>query len=156
MLFKLLSVVCFLTKRLPPGSTRTDTLFPYTTLFRSSEARAEVEIGRDGDIGRHRGHIERTKEARIDTDIGEIILARDDPAETLGESAHGIVGEAAKHDDATRPRRILSQRPQCLGRHRKAGEDAELGCFAGAGPDIRRSTGANLVDIARTRRTEEH
>src|SRR3546814_19446308 len=25
----------FLTKRLPPRSTRTDTLFPYTTLFRS-------------------------------------------------------------------------------------------------------------------------
>src|SRR3546814_5652345 len=47
----------------------------------ASEARAEVEIGRDGDIGRHRGHIQRTKEARIATDIGEMFLARDDPAE---------------------------------------------------------------------------
>src|SRR3546814_6395949 len=27
--------VCFLMIRRPPGSTRTDTLFPYTTLFRS-------------------------------------------------------------------------------------------------------------------------
>src|SRR3546814_14667521 len=108
--------------RRPPRSTRTDTLFPYTTLFRS-------------------------------TDIGEISLARDDPAETLGESAQGIVGEAAKHDDATRPRRILDQRPQCLGRHRQAGADDELGCFAGAGPDIRRRTGDNLVEIGRTRGT---
>src|SRR3546814_4763416 len=29
--------------RRPPGSTRTDTLFPYTTLFRSAEARDFVE-----------------------------------------------------------------------------------------------------------------
>src|SRR3546814_18938871 len=27
--------LCFLMRRRPPGSTRTDTLFPYTTLFRS-------------------------------------------------------------------------------------------------------------------------
>src|SRR3546814_15784889 len=31
--------------RRPPRSTRTDTLFPYTTLFRSPEKRAEVEAG---------------------------------------------------------------------------------------------------------------
>src|SRR3546814_21106627 len=36
--------VCFLMIRRPPRSTRTDTLFPYTTLFRSDR---EVE-GRDG------------------------------------------------------------------------------------------------------------
>src|SRR3546814_4852320 len=30
-----LHAVVFLRTRLPPGSTRTDTLFPYTTLFRS-------------------------------------------------------------------------------------------------------------------------
>src|SRR3546814_12520000 len=29
--------------RRPPGSTRTDTLFPYTTLFRSAEAREFVQ-----------------------------------------------------------------------------------------------------------------
>src|SRR3546814_12463811 len=31
--------VCFLMIRRPPRSTRTDTLFPYTTLFRSEVAR---------------------------------------------------------------------------------------------------------------------
>src|SRR3546814_19319235 len=30
--------------RRPPGSTRTDTLFPYTTLFRSSSAQAAVGL----------------------------------------------------------------------------------------------------------------
>src|SRR3546814_3255665 len=32
--------------RRPPSSTRTDTLFPYTTLFRSPEARAAMEDGK--------------------------------------------------------------------------------------------------------------
>src|SRR3546814_7067626 len=42
-------VVCFLMKRRPPSSTRTDTLFPYTTLFRSSvQAFEEVARGRLG------------------------------------------------------------------------------------------------------------
>src|SRR3546814_13770480 len=38
MLF--LSLLFFLKIRLPPRSTRTDTLFPYTTLFRSAVANA--------------------------------------------------------------------------------------------------------------------
>src|SRR3546814_6748138 len=37
--------------RRPPRSTRTDTLFPYTTLFRS-------QLGRRGPAG-HSGHVER-------------------------------------------------------------------------------------------------
>src|SRR3546814_15058894 len=40
--------LCFLMIRRPPRSTRTDTLFPYTTLFRSQEQRnplAEVQLG---------------------------------------------------------------------------------------------------------------
>src|SRR3546814_19119570 len=35
-MFSLLLFFCFLMIRRPPRSTRTDTLFPYTTLFRSS------------------------------------------------------------------------------------------------------------------------
>src|SRR3546814_13888894 len=35
MLFLLVCYFCFLMIRRPPRSTRTDTLFPYTTLFRS-------------------------------------------------------------------------------------------------------------------------
>src|SRR3546814_20335163 len=33
--------------RRPPRSTRTDTLFPYTTLFRSDPARAVLPVDRD-------------------------------------------------------------------------------------------------------------
>src|SRR3546814_18745026 len=34
--------------RRPPRSTRTDTLFPYTTLFRSAEPDMEVDVVHDG------------------------------------------------------------------------------------------------------------
>src|SRR3546814_15232041 len=37
----LVFIFFFLMIRLPPRSTRTDTLFPYTTLFRSTRHRAE-------------------------------------------------------------------------------------------------------------------
>src|SRR3546814_604764 len=42
--------------RRPPRSTRTDTLFPYTTLFRSRRARGYVDYARDvhDDIGARR------------------------------------------------------------------------------------------------------
>src|SRR3546814_14216604 len=40
MSFTLFILVFFLTTRRTPRSTRTDTLFPYTTLFRSVEANA--------------------------------------------------------------------------------------------------------------------
>src|SRR3546814_11405846 len=39
-----ISVIVFLMIRRPPRSTRTDTLFPYTTLFRSVDRRKEDEI----------------------------------------------------------------------------------------------------------------
>src|SRR3546814_3474102 len=42
--------------RLPPRSTRTDTLFPYTTLFRSDE---KAGIAADKAIGVERIHIEQ-------------------------------------------------------------------------------------------------
>src|SRR3546814_5068434 len=46
--------------RRPPGSTRTDTLFPYTTLFRSFK----VQMGLIDH--RHRGHHICTLNARLD------------------------------------------------------------------------------------------
>src|SRR3546814_4930704 len=37
--------------RRPPRSTRTDTLFPYTTLFRSRDAQGESDQEKPGDAG---------------------------------------------------------------------------------------------------------
>src|SRR3546814_3074750 len=66
-------------KRRPPRSTRTDTLFPYTTLFRSRLARAPEEVAAHGAldgaadvlghheaaqwlVGRRPGGVERSEE----------------------------------------------------------------------------------------------
>src|SRR3546814_8603319 len=61
-----LVVVFFLMRRRPPRSTRTDTLLPYTTLFRSRH-RPKSRIGkRRGRLCRRRGEhqISRLREAR--------------------------------------------------------------------------------------------
>src|SRR3546814_17470875 len=54
--FLLVKYMCFLffflMIRRPPRSTRTDTLFPYTTLFRSN---GNIEFG--GEIGQHLGGV---------------------------------------------------------------------------------------------------
>src|SRR3546814_12869173 len=57
--------VCFffLMIRRPPRSTRTDTLFPYTTLFRSLL----------------HAHVERTVEAEREAAVGVVDLRRRDP-----------------------------------------------------------------------------
>src|SRR3546814_3843696 len=43
-------------KRRPPRSTRTDTLFPYTTLFRSQQHRVDLRAPRRGQPGGRRQH----------------------------------------------------------------------------------------------------
>src|SRR3546814_18409725 len=42
---------CFLKIRRPPRSTRTDTLFPYTTLFRSDDIGRAFGMRRDRRVG---------------------------------------------------------------------------------------------------------
>src|SRR3546814_17310903 len=46
MTFLLGDFVCFLMIRRPPRSTRTDTLFPYTTLCRSIDSEVDVSAPR--------------------------------------------------------------------------------------------------------------
>src|SRR3546814_11931108 len=56
----------FLMIRRPPRSTRTDTLFPYTTLFRSGSAEhglGGVDVARGGDCG-----IDQARARRINLD----------------------------------------------------------------------------------------
>src|SRR3546814_15578823 len=52
--------------RRPPGSTRTDTLFPYTTLFRSGGARA---VAQQHDA-RHQGVVAPRRERQQDVAVG--------------------------------------------------------------------------------------
>src|SRR3546814_20594863 len=54
-LFVLCGVCFFLMIRRPPRSTRTDTLFPYTTLFRSAGAKLAL-LAEQGDRQQDRVH----------------------------------------------------------------------------------------------------
>src|SRR3546814_13015279 len=47
-------LVCFLMIRRPPGSKRTDTLFPYTTRFRSARSRGDDARSAGSYAGRFR------------------------------------------------------------------------------------------------------
>src|SRR3546814_18041191 len=62
----------FLMIRRPPRSTRTDTLFPYTTLFRSPGLRRLAQE-RHVEVGRHRqfDRAEAAHDQRIHGDVGE-------------------------------------------------------------------------------------
>src|SRR3546814_1999997 len=80
--------------RRPPGSTRTDTLFPYTTLCRSG-------VGGGGALRRHhhrRAHQPRT---RID---GEFIGARERPSGRAADDHLSIAALRAHIDVAARQR----------------------------------------------------
>src|SRR3546814_11369930 len=56
--------VFFLTIRRPPSSTRTDTLFPYTTRFRSQQ--------RDCGVHAHVEHLARTRQLGVFAVVAQI------------------------------------------------------------------------------------
>src|SRR3546814_14624965 len=97
-------------KRRPPTSKRTDTLFPYTTLFRSrAKIKADTKVGaawrrrnevsewphdRDDDEGIHNHHcLQRRAHAG---EVGEAVADRphDDRIVVVAERSHEVAGSA--------------------------------------------------------------
>src|SRR3546814_4901371 len=79
--------------RRPPRSTRTDTLFPYTTLFRSRRGLALRDYLEADDERRH-------GQPRCgDTDIGKRARCRGDDGPALGGEAGEEGGRAGNFDD---------------------------------------------------------
>src|SRR3546814_15604680 len=75
--------------RRPPRSTRTDTLFPYTTLFRSG---AFVSIDVDGSLHVERGFVRPEDEPAEVADDAE-------PAADEGEPDQDRAGDGAEDDE---------------------------------------------------------
>src|SRR3546814_17475252 len=92
----IVSIFFFLMIRRPPRSTRTDTLFPYTTLFRSDAQQEDQQH-------RHRGHEDakphRAHDRAGDGDQGRSLRASTD--ENSGHKVSETVG--ADHDRAENP-----------------------------------------------------
>src|SRR3546814_20256990 len=78
--------------RRPPRSTRTDTLFPYTTLFRSKAVGADID----------RLAIAHRTEAGMEIDAGQ----------PLGAGRHMLLQDAA--DGVVRPGRLLAAEEQSV------------------------------------------
>src|SRR3546814_13930983 len=102
--------------RRPPRSTRTDTLFPYTTLFRSEQARAQ-----EGDI-----HADQACETDLKEEgkiVRHIVTLQVDVAESEGkdENAHWVCRRPhadRKHEQAhddQECRKIVGQGKQSIG-----------------------------------------
>src|SRR3546814_5181262 len=113
--------------RPPPGSTRTDTLFPYTTLFRSPEDRQpgdqreeqrqqprierdrrrdqpdqRIEQGREQDIAAHRSEIVPAfaqRPAQVGgVDAADARLRRRDVGGRLGERRHWCLSRSRSEE----------------------------------------------------------
>src|SRR3546814_19404771 len=85
--------------RLPPRSTRTDTLFPYTTLFRSTLAHLELD---DQFLDKLRREILEITEA--DPDLDAAGLAGHLKALGYSDTVNGLLGaEALSHAAFARP-----------------------------------------------------
>src|SRR3546814_16568941 len=92
--------------RRPPRSTRTDTLFPYTTLFRSVVAQ-DADIG-VSDVGRDVALVgvvvvEPRRAVRIAADVRDVGAAEGEIVDAIG----GVVGQAVAGD--RRPRRQIGR-----------------------------------------------
>src|SRR3546814_14117278 len=94
--------------RRPPRSTRTDTLFPYTTLFRSLDGRLRLLADREAQAG---DDVDR--EPR-DRDRGDVGRAPDLDLAVLDDLAAEVVEEVV----GTRPSRALSAVLHPHGPHR--------------------------------------
>src|SRR3546814_222048 len=73
--------------RRPPRSTRTDTLFPYTTLFRSGIGGVVAEVPEAG---------------LVDVEAADHVAlgVEDADDDVLGARRAGVVGELVEHDEA--------------------------------------------------------
>src|SRR3546814_19400329 len=129
----------FLMRRRPPRSTRTDTLFPYTTLFRSDGVALVVRgvVDEDGDRAQRRAHLPDGDAQRRDVpevalhEEGLVVAGGSHRLDPLGGSLPVDIDEAdlrtlpaalladeradaaaaPGHDDAT----VLEAGPKCAG-----------------------------------------
>src|SRR3546814_12496784 len=100
--------------RRPPRSTRTDTLFPYTTLFRSygrARGRAREQAGCAGELARGRGGYLRFSVARRAVERG-VRTARN-----IGRPPAGAMGlrpaRPVAQSDRAGPRATSSEEHRC-------------------------------------------
>src|SRR3546814_9253142 len=93
---------CFLRIRRPPRSTRTDTLFPYTTLFRSPQdparGRRAPRCSGAGPAAPHRGDGDARRRARGATPLGRVSETSN---ETPARAYDGLMSNLIRSEEHT-------------------------------------------------------
>src|SRR3546814_184404 len=100
--------------RLPPRSTRTDTLFPYTTLCRSLPAYARLLVATEGRVGSEPATPVHGDGAGADAasdlegavGVGAVDAARETEDRVVGD-AHGVVDVVVGDDDEHRAEQLV-------------------------------------------------
>src|SRR3546814_2941449 len=98
--------------RRPPRSTRTDTLFPYTTLFRSLAAKG-VSASASDRIVRTK---DRTKDKIEDIDLD----AAKEKISSLAEKASDVVSRSEEHTSELQSLMRISYAVFCLKKKKKS------------------------------------
>src|SRR3546814_17613610 len=91
--------------RLPPRSTRTDTLLPYTTLVRSEVDRAALAVGEAAVVEHLQQEVEHVRMSLLD--LVEQDHAVRAPAQGLGEVAALAGADIARGRSATAAGRVI-------------------------------------------------
>src|SRR3546814_7621660 len=93
--------------RRPPRSTRTDTLFPYTTLFRSAGRGAQAALGRPG------------RSAQALAGRGRGAHRRAPPVRALGRRPAAVRGRSEEHTSELQSLMRISYAVFCLNKKKK-------------------------------------
>src|SRR3546814_13431040 len=119
----------FLMIRRPPRSTRTDTLFPYTTLFRSAEGRHKDDERGPAIAEPMHEHAVRHVEGAADQGHGADADPEADVVRSLGVLVGGDLAHAARVAPCDDPRQRV-RLPVDPGR------SIDLSCYPGATPVV--------------------
>src|SRR3546814_11055627 len=113
---------------LPPGSTRTDTLFPYTTLFRSSVKDKKEKIGRM--LLMHANAREDIDEAFAGDIVAIAGLKETTTGDTLCDPQHPIILERMEFPDPVIELSVEPKRSEA----RRVGKECVSTCRSGWQP----------------------
>src|SRR3546814_1156325 len=117
----------FLMIRRPPRSTRTDTLFPYTTLFRSCDRRDESRLfRREGGPRRGPPRPPRAADLRLQPRARRATVARQNPRRYGGRHAPHPPWRAELYLPPSDPRRRHDHADHDDERHRSEEHTSEL------------------------------
>src|SRR3546814_8703596 len=105
--------------RRPPRSTRTDTLFPYTTLFRSREIAQEVQISHDAVGGRGQEDARDRHLVTAETRSDGVIVERQQRIELTGGRVSPRSSRSEEHTSELQSLMRISYAVFCLKKTKK-------------------------------------